>query len=245
MLPNKTLGQNFLRSKETAKRIIEVAHISPENTVLEVGPGKGILTDLLLQTGARVIAIEKDRRMITHLKETFAGRDNLTLIESDILDKTTHHILPPVYSVVANLPYYITSHFLRLFLEEVRPKPVAMTLMVQREVADRIIARPPHMNLLALSVQAYGTPKKVFNVSRKQFAPPPDVDSAVVSIPEISDSFFEKNTTTPEIFFLPIKKAFSQKRKMLRASLGLSGELATKRPQELTLEDWLSLTYKK
>ncbi|PJE64195.1 MAG: ribosomal RNA small subunit methyltransferase A [Candidatus Ryanbacteria bacterium CG10_big_fil_rev_8_21_14_0_10_43_42] len=241
MHPKKSLGQNFLTSKETAGRIVRAATLSPGDVVLEVGPGKGILTELLLETGAVVFAIEKDPRMVLFLKEKFADKKNFTITEGDILDSTVHDVLPDTYSIVANLPYYITSHFLRLFLEELRKKPVSMTLMVQREVADRIIARPPHMSLLSLSVQAFGTPKKILNVSRKQFSPPPDVNSAVITIQQISDAFFIKNNTTPQEFFPAIKKAFSQKRKMLRSSIGIAGKCSTKRPQELSLQNWLDI----
>ena len=241
MHPKKSLGQHFLTSKETARRIVGAIALSAGDTVLEVGPGKGVLTELLLQTGATVLAIEKDARMIALLKEKFSNSKNLTIIEGDILDKTTHNQLPTTYSIVANLPYYITSHFLRLFLEEIEQKPTSMTIMIQREVADRILATPPHMSLLSLSVQAFGVPKKVCNVPRKQFSPPPDVDSAVITIQNISDTFFTKNNVTPQEFFSAIKKAFSQKRKMLRSSINITGEYSTKRPQELSLQDWLDI----
>ncbi|TSC71751.1 MAG: 16S rRNA (adenine1518-N6/adenine1519-N6)-dimethyltransferase, partial [Parcubacteria group bacterium Gr01-1014_70] len=150
------------------------------------------------------------------------------------------------YKIVANLPYYITSRFLRLFLESDKLRPQATTLMVQKEVAERICAKPPHMNLLALSVQAFGTPKILFKVRRGSFSPPPEVESAVIEIAGISDAFFKKNRISPQEFFKLPKKAFSQKRKMLRASLKISEtelpKFSSKRPQELDLEDWIEIS---
>ena len=167
------------------------------------------------------------------------------------------------FKIVANLPYYITSRFLRLFLEEMPHKPKSMTLMVQKEVAERICAAPPRMNLLALSVQVFGKPKILFRVSAGSFSPPPEVESAVITIENISDAFFKKHSMSPREFFKLPKKAFSQKRKMLRSSLGNIQKLAEvplphmrkwdfrkfqiqnfliRRPQELSLEDWLQIS---
>lgn len=253
----KRLGQHFLRSRDTAERIVQAASLAKTDTVLEVGPGKGILTELILQQAGRVIAVEKDIELVQFLTEKFAHAENLILLHGDILNQSeiqSPHI-PEKYVVVANLPYYITSRFLRVFLEGPAPRPARMVIMVQKEVAERIVATPPHMNLLGVSVQAYGTAEIVLRVPREQFSPPPEVDSAVVSITDISDKFFKKNSITPKEFFAPIKKAFSQKRKMLRSSLRISEiqsptyrrldlrtstwQFTTKRPQELSLEEWV------
>ena len=253
------LGQHFLTSTAIAKRIVDSANIQPSDTVLEVGPGRGILTQFLVTKAKKVVAVEKDTNLVSFLKEKFYGVKNLEVVEGDILkifnfqfsifkQFSNHNFqFPKKYKIVANLPYYITSRFLRLFLEEVQNKPYAMVLMVQKEVAERICAKPPHMNLLALSVQAFGTPKILFRVSRGSFLPPPEVDSAVIAIEHISDAFFEKRHISPQEFFKLPKKAFSQKRKMLRASISKSPEgylpeiMATKRPQELSLEDWIQI----
>lgn len=242
----KRLGQHFLTSTAIAKRIVESANIQLSDVVLEVGPGKGMLTQFLIEKSKKVVAIEKDKHLVMFLKEKFKEVKNFRVIEDDILH-TRYKILDTRYRIVANLPYYITSRFLRLFLEEMANKPQTMTLMVQKEVAERICAKQPHMNLLALSVQAFGKPKILFRVSRGNFAPPPEVDSTVIAIENISDAFFKKRTISPKEFFALPKKAFSQKRKMLRSSIGASVAdnlpqvFATKRPQELSLEDWASL----
>lgn len=243
----KKLGQHFLTSTAIAKRIIESANIQPSDTVLEVGPGKGILTQFLIEKAKKVIAVEKDHNLATFLQEKFQNVKNLEVLEGDILKHETWNMKHKTsFKIVANLPYYITSRFLRLFLEEVQNKPESMTLMVQKEVAERICAVPPQMNLLALSVQAFGAPKILFKVSHGSFSPPPEVDSAVIAIEHISNAFFKKHHILPQEFFKLPKKTFSQKRKMLRSSLSKIPEVplpefATKRPQELTLEDWIFL----
>ena len=241
--PNKLLGQNFLTSRQIAKRIVDAANLTSKDIVLEVGPGKGVLTELLLEKAGWVVAVEKDPRLVEYLREKFKDRKNLELIEGDILKiiPLFHDIVSRDIKVVANIPYYITSHLIRLFLEDVSRKPKTMILMVQKEVAERIVEHPPKMNLLAISVQAYATPKILFHVSRGNFSPAPNVDSSVIAITNISDAFFKKNKITSQDFFKPIKKAFSQKRKMLRGSLGIAGDYATKRPQELTLENWVEI----
>ena len=269
----KKLGQHFLTSAAIAKRMVESANIQPTDVVLEVGPGRGMLTQFLVEKAKKVIAVEKDRQFVPYLREKYKNAKNLEVVEGDILlchagldpassiiKKSIYFqgngsrikcgmtfITPKKYKIVANLPYYITSRFLRLFLEELPNKPQSMTLMIQKEVAERICAKPPSMNLLALSVQAFGTPHILFKVSRGSFLPPPEVDSAVIAIEHISDAFFKKHHISPKEFFELPKKAFSQKRKMLRASLSSHiaevrlphiEHLLKKRPQELSLEDW-------
>ena len=246
----KKLGQHFLTSTAIAKRIVESANIQPSDVVLEVGPGRGMLTQFLIEKAKQVVAVEKDHHLVLYLREKFKDIKNLEVVEGDILKHGTWNIKKvsrfkfqdSSFKIVANLPYYITSRFLRLFLEEISHKPQSMTLMVQKEVAERICAAPPRMNLLGLSVQAFGTPTMLFRVAPGSFSPPPEVDSAVITIENISDAFFKKHAISPKEFFKFPKKAFSQKRKMLRASLNVQ-HLAfdTKRPQELTLGDWSTL----
>lgn len=234
LAPNLLLGQHFLRSQNVIAAVVETASIATSDVVLEIGPGKGTLTEALVQKAGRVIAVEKDPRMVQFLEEKFREHKNIKIIEGDILALDRTKIFPKKYKIVANLPYYLTSRFLRIFLET-QPRPESMTLMVQYELARRIVARPPEMNLLALSVQAYGTPRVVQKVNRSQFKPQPNVDSAIISITNISDSFFKKNDLSSERFFEAAKKAFQQKRKMLKNTLGTP---STKRPQELSLDDW-------
>ncbi len=254
------LGQHFLVSPRIAERIVAAAAIAKADTVLEVGPGRGVLTALLLQKTGAVVAVEKDAALVQLLQEKFVGAKNLTLLQGDILSPLNiSEIQSPKimgkYVVVANLPYYITSRFLRIFLEGPAPRPKRMVLMVQKEVAERIVARPPAMNLLALSVQAFGKPKILFTVSKNNFSPPPKVDSAVIAIADISDTFFKTHHVSPNDFFALAKKAFGQKRKMLRSSLKanvseiqspkfrrLDLRILEKRPQELGLEEWVGLT---
>lgn len=176
----KSLGQNFLVNQGILGKIIAAANLTSNDTVIEVGPGKGALTELLSQRAGTVIAIEKDRRLIEHLTLGVGSHANVRIIEGDVLEWR-----PPFtegkYKVVANLPYYITSFFLRT-LFEVWPRPDVAVLMVQKEVAQRIMAHVPHMNLLALSVQAYATPDIITHVSRGSFRPVPAVDSAVIRL---------------------------------------------------------------
>lgn len=280
MKANTFLGQHFLTSRAVVQKIIKAADIQTDDVILEVGPGKGTLTSELVKHAGRVIAIEKDGRLVDFLREKFGDVKNIEITHGDILKPGTwgmkletrdpkpetqnlkletrnargemRNAAPKLqassfkfqatgYKIVANIPYYITSRFLRLFLEEIAPKPVSMVLMIQKEVAERILARAPDMNLLGLSVQAFGKPRIIARVSKGQFSPPPEVDSAVIAIEHISNDFFEKRNLEPKTFFAVAKKAFSQKRKMLRSSLGITGVLATKRPQELSREDFAQI----
>lgn len=234
--PNTLLGQHFLRSEKTIHAIMHAADIKNTDTILEVGSGEGILTKSLILQAKKVIAVEKDPRLAAHLRQIFAQAKNLEIVEGDILtiDRARLKLRASRYKIVANLPYYLTSYFLRRYLET-PPRPTTMTLMIQKEVASRIIARPPHMNLLALSVQSFGAPRVITSVSRALFYPKPNVDSAVIHIADIGTDFFTRHALAPQKFFSIAKKAFSQKRKMLRSSLGID---SSQRPQELSLDDW-------
>ena len=240
MRPNKRLGQNFLSDKKILAKILEAGEISPSDVVLEVGPGKGSLTELLASQAKRVIAVEKDARLAAWLKEHKTWK-NVEIIHADILKiPTPYALISTPYKVIANIPYYITSRFLKNFLTA-KHKPGLMVLMVQYEVAKRITARPGEMNLLALSVQAFGKPKMIAKVPRRYFRPHPKVDSAIIKISDISDKWFKDNGLHEEKLFFFLKKAFQQKRKMLSRSLGIKNlpvEYRSARPQELSLDDW-------
>ncbi|MBI5045577.1 MAG: ribosomal RNA small subunit methyltransferase A [Candidatus Niyogibacteria bacterium] len=217
------LGQNFLKSRNTARKIAEAAQISSQDEILEVGPGKGILTEKLLARAKRVVAVEKNPALIKILRVKFINElslGKLALVEGDILkfNPATEGLLPSRYRIVANIPYYLTSHFLRKTLESKCP-PQDMTLTIQKEVAERICARPPRMNLLALSVQIFSQPKIAFKISKKEFAPAPKVDSAVININDISRAFFSANKINEQKFFKIIKSGFAQKRKVLLNNL--------------------------
>jgi len=243
MRPNKFLGQNFLKSKKIAEEIVKAADIKPNDVVLEVGPGKGILTEELVKRAGRVIAVEKDGRLVDFLREKFKNIKNLKIIHNDIL-KITRYALPITrYKIVANIPYYITSHFLRKFLES-DFQPFLMVLMVQKEVAERIVARDKKESILSISVKVYGQPKIIKIVPAHYFSPKPKVDSAILRIDNISKKFFKNDTETS--FFGLVKKGFSSKRKMLKNNLNLSNtECLTRcgipeksRAEDLSLENW-------
>lgn len=231
----KSLGQNFLVNEGVLDRIVAAAEVTSGDTIIEIGPGTGALTRRLALTGARTLAIEKDSRLITPLREMFASSPNVTVIEGDIMAWKPE--LPVgSFKVVANIPYYLTSHLLRQMLED-WPKPASAVLMVQAEVADRLLAAPPDMNLLALSVQLYATPSRVMRVARGSFRPIPDVDSAVIKLDIRSGA-----TGVPGLLETA-KRAFAQKRKQLKATVPVqalteAGIDPKTRPQELSLDQW-------
>ncbi len=250
MRAKKSLGQNFLKSPAVVRKMIETAGLSSADVVVEIGPGKGALTVELLNTGATVIAIEKDIELMPLLQEKFAKEltsEQLTLINTDIstFDIST---LPKHYKLIANIPYYITGEILRKFLES-KQQPISMTLLVQKEVAQRIVARDAKESILSMSVKAYGEPKYVQKVPAMLFNPKPRVDSAILHIADISKDFFITNNITEKDFFKVLRLGFSQKRKILANNLNISKEELERldisdsaRAETLTLEEWATLT---
>ncbi len=257
-------GQNFLVDEKILHAIVEGADVRPGSAVLEIGPGPGTLTAELLASGATVVAVELDRRFYGLLRERFSGL-NFRLIEGDVLSFSNQELSaafgtsvgPPAYSVVANLPYGITSAVLEKFLLE-EPKPRALTLMLQREVADRLLAGRGAMSSLSVMVQVMGEPHRVINVPRGAFRPAPKVDSAVIHI-AIRDrsqlsAFFGDNISAGS-FFRIVRTGFAAKRKKLRNSLMALGREAAEienclnkakisldaRPEQLLPADWLRL----
>lgn len=259
--PKKSLGQNFLKSSKIAEEIVSAGEVGSEDVVLEVGPGKGILTEELLKKAKKVIAVEKDERLAAFLQEKFAEdikNGKLEIAKGDILhfQPTTlphrqagYNLQPTTYKIIANIPYYITSRFLRTFLEG-QPEglqPALMVLMIQKEVAERIVGQKE--SLLSISVKAYGKPEIVRKVPAGFFSPPPKVDSAILKISGISKDFFRD--IDEKLFFETVKKGFAQKRKMLINNLGMKqadfeacGIPAKARAEELRLEDWKCLAEK-
>ncbi len=250
------LGQNFLTSTNIAKDIVKASDIKDGDVVLEVGPGKGILTEELIKQAAKVVAIEKDPALVDFLKEKFADTyldsarqaKNLEIIHDDILKIDYWKLIENYkleignFKIVANLPYYITSRFLRQSLSTEK-QPKMMVLMIQKEVGERILAKDKKESVLSISVKAYGDPKIIKNVPAKHFIPKPKVDSVVIKIDNISKDFFKE--INEKEFFKMVKTGFSQKRKMLKNNLKISGELLQKcgldekiRAQNLSLEDW-------
>ena len=262
----KSLGQNFLRDRNILRAIVEAADLSPSDTVLEVGPGEGTLTELLLEKAGKVIAVEKDDRLIPRLKDGFAddiASGKLKLAHDDILTLATENykLKTKNWKVVANIPYYITGQFLRKFLES-ENQPTSMTLLLQKEVAERIVANGGKENLLSISVKCYGEPKYVKTVKAGSFNPPPKVDSAILTIQNISKKFFGVTRggalpstgqrmdicETEKRFFEILKKGFSHKRKLLSKNLGISQDILSNfgidtnaRAEDLSRNDWKNL----
>jgi 16S rRNA (adenine1518-N6/adenine1519-N6)-dimethyltransferase len=232
MLKKKSLGQHFLNSPKIIADIVSAGKVTASDTVVEIGPGEGILTSALLKTGAHIIAIEKDDRLIPILEEKFAKEtptfqsgsrpqaSAFQLIHADILKCDIEKILPKNYKVVANIPYYITGQIIRMFLEN-KHQPKSMTLLVQKEVAERIVARDGKESLLSLSVKIYGEPKLIRTVGRGAFTPQPNVDSAVLNIENISKNNFPQNhpVENEKLFFKIIHAGFAHKRKQLLPNL--------------------------
>lgn len=214
---DKRLGQNFLQDAAALESIVSVAGINPTDTVLEIGPGLGSLTRYLAVSAREVVAVELDPDLLPPLKAVLAPYQNVRLIHGDILKLSpVDLVLGNEYLVVANIPYYITSAVIRHLLENV-PKPRRVVLTIQKEVAERICAKPGNMSLLALSVQVYGKPHIAARIPAEAFFPAPKVDSAILCVdiypsPQIQSELLD-------IFFTLIKAGFSQRRKTLRNSL--------------------------
>ena len=214
----KALGQNFLKSELALNKIIEAGEVDKEDVILEIGPGKGALTEKLLEQAGKVIAVEKDRELFEFLKDKFQQQiksGSLVLVHDDILK---FEFREKIYKIIANIPYNITGAILKKFLTA-RNQPALMVLMIQLEVAQRILARGKEESILSISVKAYGEPKMVMKVGARYFSPPPKVDSAIVSIKGISRKFFEQNKLNEEDFWEIVKTGFAHKRKKLSSNL--------------------------
>ncbi|MEK7480065.1 MAG: 16S rRNA (adenine(1518)-N(6)/adenine(1519)-N(6))-dimethyltransferase RsmA [Patescibacteria group bacterium] len=225
------LGQHFLTGQWAARKLAEAVRVRPDETILEIGPGKGALTEELLAVGTRVVAIEKDPVLVRQLHERFTKsiiEKKLIVVEADVrdFDPLKFGLTTGKYILAANIPYYITGEIIRQFLETAT-QPRAMALLIQKEVAERIIARPADggarngkESILSLSVKAYGVPKIVAKVSRGNFSPPPNVDSAILLIEHISKEFF--GNLDEKIFFKVVKAGFASKRKFLANNLAVA-----------------------
>ena len=251
----KGLGQHFLIDEEVLQLITSAAELTPTDVVIEVGPGLGVLTRELSQQAGRVIAIELDRKLADILKQTLASFDNVIIINQDVLDIDPAALLekPKTYKVVANLPYYITSPVLRRFLEA-PAKPEIMIVMVQKEVAEAIVAKPGQRSVLSISVQFYGKPRIVSYVPAQSIYPAPEVDSAILRIDVYSQP--PVAVADKESFFELVRAGFTASRKQLANSLaqGLgfpktevlsflekANIVPQRRAETLTLEEWVHL----
>lgn len=262
--PSKGLGQNFLISDRAFACILDAAALEPSDVVLEVGPGIGTLTRRLAEGAGRVVAVELDRKMLAVLEETLAGRDDVHLVEGDFLAMdpvaTMRRALslgddaPLRWKLVANLPYYITSAALRHALTA-SPRPERLVVMVQRDVAQRIVAADGKLSLLAVSVQVFGTPEIACTVPAGAFVPRPKVDSAVLKV------VLHERPRVPEdaldAFFAVVRAGFQERRKQLHnalahnlphgrdavtAALAAAGVEPTRRAETLSIDDWRRLT---
>lgn len=266
MRAKKSLGQHFLRSERALASIIDAGDVSAEDVVLEIGPGEGILTKRLLFFAAKVVAVEKDNFLYEQLKAQFASEieaGKLDLIHGDILDFDPNMLgfyKGFTYKLIANIPYNITGQIIRKFLSA-DYQPEAMVLLVQKEVAERIVAKnkakkmwTPSVHrgkesILSISVKAYGKPRYVETVKAGSFAPAPKVDSAILAVEDISKSFF--NGFSEEVFFKVVRAGFGSKRKKLSSnlsaiypkdkikaafySLGLDENI---RAEDISIEEW-------
>jgi len=257
--PSKGLGQNFLIDKEVVKKFIESAELKPNDVVLEIGPGLGVLTQELAKKAGRVIAVEKDPSMVKVLKELLGCWNvrNVRVVKDDILkiNPKYYYIIPNTkYKIVANLPFYLTVPVIRKFLES-NYQPRGMILIVQKEVGQRICAKPPDMNLLAVSVQIYAKPEIVSYISKNSFWPKPKVDSAIIRIAPLINA--DRKLINADLFFKIVRAGFSQPRKQLLNNLSKTlkfNKEKTKswllknkiqpiqRAETLKVCDWINLT---
>lgn len=246
----RPLGQHFLFDRNILNRIVDASGIGPEDEVIEIGAGLGSLTRILSKRAKRVTAIEYDRKLAESLRAKLAGEENVELITANAL-KVPYETFGNRLKVVANIPYYITTPLIFRLLEY-RKQIEAMTLLVQKEIAERIVASPggKQYGVLSITVQVYARPEIKFAVSRKAFTPPPAVDSAVVHF-EVSAS--GRFGIDDEPFFVKVvKTAFSQRRKTLanslkayqgiKPALEMAGIAPTSRPEVLSIEDFIKLS---
>jgi 16S rRNA (adenine1518-N6/adenine1519-N6)-dimethyltransferase len=255
LLPKKSLGQNFLHDPNALEKIIATAELMPEDTVLEIGPGTGELTERLALSARQVIAVEIDSRLEPILSARLSPYDNVTVLYQDILETNVLALVKDQpFVVVANVPYYITSAILRHLLEAPR-RPRRLVLTMQLEVAERLIAKPGDLSLLGVSAQFYARSQIATRLKPGVFWPRPDVDSAVVRM----DTYAVPPVDVPDerSFFRVVRAGFGQKRKQLKNSIGdglhLSAGAAIgllesagidprRRAETLSLEEWAGLT---
>ncbi len=258
MIPRRERGQNFLVDTKALVDIVDAAQLSREDTVLEIGPGFGVLTEALVQRAGHIIAVELDRVLMTHLQERFAEDPRVTIVQDDIVQwweserfKYLNIETFKYFKVVANLPYQITSHILRIMLES-EHRPQLIVVMVQKEVAERIVAKPGEMSMLSVMVQYYGAPEIIHIVPRTSFWPEPAVDSAIVRIKPHAHPLQDGERE----FFRLVKIGFASRRKQLQNNLSVGLHVTKEeiqeilvragldekvRAQELSVDDWKRL----
>lgn len=240
--PKKSFGQNFLKDSKALDRIVSVINISPEDTVVEIGPGHGELTRRILKYNPKkVVSIEKDGELIEKFLNDFAKENpSLEIVNADALE-----YIPKIegpYKLIGNIPYYITGALLRL-LGEIENKPQVVALTLQKEVAERLCATPPKMNLLAASVQFWGNPDLIRYISKKSFKPIPKVGSAIITITPHQQNQPQEEANS---YYKTIHKLFQSPRKTIlnnlkpfvdKEVLESNGFDSKLRPQNLSIED--------
>ncbi|MDB5187893.1 MAG: hypothetical protein JWO50_413 [Candidatus Kaiserbacteria bacterium] len=249
------LGQHFLKNAYYAHLLAQSLHANPGETILEIGPGKGMLTRELLKTGANIIAIEKDAELLPILESVFEEEiktGKLKIVMQDIREVTPESLdlHSGTYTLGANIPYYITGEIIRRFLST-PAQPRTISILIQKEVAQRIVSAKE--SLLSLSVKAYGTPKIISKVAAGNFFPAPQVDSAILTIENISQDLFKD--ISEELFFEVLHAGFASKRKQLLNNLGEKygkeiilkvfekcGIDAKSRAETLPINKWIEIT---
>ena len=251
--PSKGLGQNFLIDKGVINKVIRAADLKPGDIVMEIGPGLGVLTQELAKKAKKVIAIEKDKRLVKSLEDALQDFTNIEIIHGDILKIGIRKLFKISCKIIGNLPFYLTAPVIRKFLESTKDLSLEMTFIVQKEVGQRICAKVPDMNLLAVSVQFYAQPKIISYLSKKFFWPQPKVDVAIIKLRVEG----KERKINKDLFFSIVKAGFSQPRKQLINNL--SKELRidkikteawlrenniqpSQRAETLGIKDWLKLT---
>jgi 16S rRNA (adenine1518-N6/adenine1519-N6)-dimethyltransferase len=231
-IPKRSLGQNFLTSEAAIFKMMEAGAVGAGDTILEIGPGKGALTKDMLSRGASVVAIEMDPALVAVLQETFATEiadGRLHIVQGDALEVTDDELaglVPEGYKVVANIPYYVTGAIIERFLSA-KQQPSSMVLLMQKEVAERIVVRDGKQSILSMAVAAYCTPRYVSTVKAGSFFPIPRIDSAIVAFENINRAFFAEADGRQAIdearFFEVMKAAFAHKRKLMAGNLAEKG----------------------
>ncbi len=234
--PSKKRGQHFLINEEANTKIIQFANIKKNDTIIEIGPGLGMLTQEIAKKARKVIAVEIDKGFAQILRERFKNTLNVSIVCQDILDFTPPKNVP--YSIIGNLPYNISSAIIEKFLRSAKAQPKFLLIMVQKEFALRMTAQAPSMNRLALLSQYYGSPRIVAQFGAHSFWPQPKITSSLVLIT------VKKNKKKEDEMWDIIRDAFNTPRKMLKNTVpsSITGSLQKKRPSELSIQDWINLS---
>ena len=227
----KSLGQHFLTDRRILGRIADALHLQGDETVLEIGPGRGALTDILAERAGRLIAIEYDRALAAMLRERYARRSNVLVAEADVLEVSLGELAAGPYVLVGNVPYYITTPI--LFHALVPPRAERAVYLVQREVAQRLSARPgsKEYGALTVNVAAVARAETLFGVPAGAFAPPPKVESAVVRITPLAEPLISPDEERP--FRTLVQGAFGMRRKQMRRVVRSLYALDAERADEL------------